>query len=67
LAFFLPYIEPHRYSSYSKDLFLTLLEAETLRIFDQIKDLIREIRKGVADPEFWEIVEETTGQKPKKA
>lgn len=41
-------------------------KAEILRIFHQIKGLIREIRRGVTDQEFWEIVEETTGQKPKR-
>ena len=41
-------------------------KAEILRIFHQIKGLIREIRKGVTDQEFWEIIEETTGQKPEK-
>ena len=41
-------------------------KAEILRIFRQIKGLIREIRRGVTDQEFWEIVEETTGQKLEK-
>jgi len=41
-------------------------KAEILRIFHQIKSLIEEIRKGVTDQEFWRIVEETTGQKPKR-
>lgn len=41
-------------------------KAEILRIFHRIKGLIREIRRGVTDREFWEIVEETTGQKPER-
>jgi len=41
-------------------------KAEILRIFHQIKSLIEEIRKGITDQEFWRIVEETTGQKPKR-
>lgn len=38
---------------------------EILRIFHQIKSLMKEIRRGVTDQDFWKIVEEVTGQKPK--
>jgi 2-isopropylmalate synthase len=38
---------------------------EILEIFHQVKDSLSEIRKGVTDEEFWRVVEEVTGQKPK--
>ncbi|MEM1592569.1 MAG: 2-isopropylmalate synthase [Candidatus Bathyarchaeia archaeon] len=34
-------------------------------IFYQIKKLMKELRKGITDEEFWKIVEEVTRQKPK--
>ncbi len=40
-------------------------KSEILRVFNRIENLTTEIRKGVTDEDFWGIVEETTGQKPK--
>jgi isopropylmalate/homocitrate/citramalate synthase len=34
-------------------------------IFYQIKRLMRELRKGITEEEFWQIVEQVTRQKPK--
>jgi len=33
--------------------------------FYQIKKLLREMRKGLTEEDFWRIVEQVTGQKPK--
>jgi len=37
----------------------------TQMTFYQIKKLIRELRKGLTEEDFWRIVEQITGQKPK--
>ncbi|MCK4668821.1 homoaconitate hydratase [Candidatus Bathyarchaeota archaeon] len=40
-------------------------KGEMLMTFYQIKKLLRERRKGLTEEDFWEIVEQVTGQKPK--
>jgi isopropylmalate/homocitrate/citramalate synthase len=37
----------------------------TQMTFYQIKKLMRELRKGLTEEDFWKIVEQITGQKPK--
>ena len=37
----------------------------TQMTFYQIKKLMRELRKGLTEDDFWKIVEQITGQKPK--
>jgi len=37
----------------------------TQMTFYQIKKLMRELRKGLTEEDFWKIVEQVTGQKPK--
>ena len=33
--------------------------------FYQIKKLLKEMQKGLTEEDFWKIVEQVTGQKPK--
>ncbi len=40
-------------------------KGEMLMTFYQIKKLLREMRKGLTEEDFWKIVERVTGQKPK--
>jgi len=40
-------------------------KGEMLMTFYQIKKLLREMRKGLTEEDFWNIVEKVTGQKPK--
>ena len=40
-------------------------KGEMLMTFYQIKKLLRERRKGLTEEDFWKIVEQITGQKPK--
>ena len=40
-------------------------KGEMLMTFYQIKKLLREMRKGSKEEDFWKIVEKVTGQKPK--
>jgi hypothetical protein len=37
----------------------------TQMTFYQIKKLMRELRKGLTEEDFWKIVEQVTRQKPK--
>lgn len=39
-------------------------KGERLMTFYQIKKLLRELRKGLTEEDFWRIVEQVTGQKP---
>jgi isopropylmalate/homocitrate/citramalate synthase len=43
----------------------TLDKGEMLMTFYQIKRLLREMPKGLTEEDFWEIVKQVTGQKPK--
>lgn len=43
----------------------SLDKGEAQMTFYQIKKLMKELRKGISDEEFWRIVEQVTGQKPK--
>jgi methanogen homocitrate synthase len=40
-------------------------KGEAQMTFYQIKRLMRDLRKGVTEEDFWKVVEEVTGQKPK--
>jgi isopropylmalate/homocitrate/citramalate synthase len=40
-------------------------KGSTQMTFYQIKKLLRELRKGLTEEDFWKIVEQITGQKPK--
>jgi len=40
-------------------------KGEVQMIFYQIRKLMREMRKGITDEDFWKIVKEVTGQKPR--
>jgi isopropylmalate/homocitrate/citramalate synthase len=40
-------------------------KGEAQMTFYQIKKLMKELRKGISEEDFWRIVEETTRQKPK--
>jgi isopropylmalate/homocitrate/citramalate synthase len=40
-------------------------KGEMLMTFYQIKKLLREMRKGLTEEDFWKIVEQVTRQKPK--
>lgn len=42
-------------------------KGEMLMTFYQIKKLLRELRKGLTEEDFWQIAEQVTGQKPKIA
>jgi isopropylmalate/homocitrate/citramalate synthase len=42
-------------------------KGEAQMTFYQIKKLLKELRKGLSDEEFWRIVEQVTKQKPKLA
>lgn len=42
-------------------------KGEMLMTFYQIKKLLRELRKGLTEEDFWRIAEQVTGQKPKIA
>jgi len=43
----------------------TLDKGEMLMTFYQIRKLLREMRKGLTEEDFWKIVERVTGHKPK--
>jgi hypothetical protein len=43
----------------------SLDKGEAQMTFYQIKKLLRDLRKGLTEEEFWRIVEQVTRQKPK--
>jgi hypothetical protein len=42
-------------------------KGEAQMTFYQVKKLMRDLRKGLTEEEFWKIVEQVTRQKPKLA
>jgi hypothetical protein len=43
----------------------TLDKGEAQMTFYQVKKLMKDLRKGLTEEEFWRIVEQVTRQKPK--
>ena len=43
----------------------SLDKGESQMTFYQIKKLMKDLRKGLTDEEFWKLVEQVTRQKPK--
>jgi len=43
----------------------TVDKGEAQMTFYEVKKLLRELKKGLTDEEFWKIVEQVTRQKPR--